>query len=120
MKPWLRYLIALVIGGHGLIYFIFGLGRLPAPLKDPLKGWRGTSWLLGSTITGDRLKSLAFGLSLVTGIATLGCGVAVAFAGSFHGMWRFPVIFGAVFGIMFFAVFAQVSAEPSRLDVDFR
>ena len=59
----------------------FGLGGLP----DALKGWRGTSWLLGDAITGDKLKALAFGLSLVAGIATLGCGVAVAFSGSFHG-----------------------------------
>ena len=101
MKPWLRYLIAFVIGAHGLIYFIFGLGRLP----DPLKGWKGTSWLLGSTITGDRLKALSFGLSRIAGIATLACGVAVVFARPLHGLWCPLAMTGAVFGVVFFAIF---------------
>lgn len=101
MKPWLRYVIAFVIGTHGFIYVKFGLGGLP----DALKAWRGRSWLLGDVITGDRLKTLAFGLSLVAGTATLACGVAVAFAGSLHGLWRPLAVVGAAFGIMFFAVF---------------
>ncbi len=101
MKPWLRYLVAAVIGGHGFIYLRFGLGGLP----DALAGWRGTSWLLRGAITGDRLKALAFGLSLVAGIATLACAVAVAFAGSSHGLWRPLAMIGAASGIAFFAVF---------------
>ena len=107
MKPWLRYLIAIVIGGHGFIYLRFGMGGLPDALKD----WRGTSWLLGGAIAGDRLKALAFGLSLVAGIATLACGVAVAFAGSSHGLWRPLAIIGATFGIVFFAVFWDGQTE---------
>jgi len=107
MKPWLRYMIALVICGHGFIYVRFGLGGLPDALKD----WKGTSWLLGGTITGDRLKTFAFGLSLVAGIATLACGVAVAFAGSSHGLWRPLAMIGAAFGIVFFAVFWDGQTE---------
>jgi hypothetical protein len=101
VKPWLRYLFGLVIGTHGLIYFVFGMGRLP----EPLKGWRGTSWLLGSAITGDKLKALAFGLSRIAGIATLTCALAVAFARSPHGLWPPLAMTSAAFGIAVFAVF---------------
>jgi hypothetical protein len=65
--------------------------------------------LLGNAITGDRLKALAFGLSLIAGIATLACGVAVA--GSFHGLWRPLAMIGAAFGIVFFAVFGDGQTE---------
>jgi hypothetical protein len=101
MKPWLRYMIAFVIAAHGLIYFVFGIGRLP----EPLKGWTGTSWLLGSAITGDKLKALAFVLSRIAGIAMLACGVTVAFVHPTHGLWRPLAMTGAVFGILLFAVF---------------
>jgi hypothetical protein len=101
MRPWLRYLTALVIGGHGFIYLRFGLGGLP----EALKNWKGTSWLLRSAIAGDRLKALAFGLPLVAGIATIACGVTVAFAGAFHGLWRPLAIISAALGILFFAIF---------------
>jgi len=101
MKPWLRYLIALFIGGHGFIYFRFGLGGLPDVLRD----WRGRSRLLGDLVTGDRLKALAFGLSLAAGIATLACATAVLFAGASHGVWRPLAMIGAAVGILFFAVF---------------
>jgi len=101
MKRWLRYLFGLVIGAHGCIYFIFGMGRLP----DALKGWRGTSWLLGNAITGDKLKALAFGLSRIAGIATLTCALAVAFTRSHHGLWRPLAMTGAAFSIAVFAVF---------------
>ena len=108
MKRWLRYFFALVVGAHGCIYFIFGLGRLP----DPLKGWRGTSWLLGNAITGDKLKAFAFGLSRIAGIATLTCAVAVAFAKpSPHGLWRPLAMTGAVFSIVVFAVFWDGQTE---------
>jgi hypothetical protein len=101
MKPWLRYLFALLIGVHGCIYFAFGMGRIP----EPFKGWRGTSWLLGSAITGDRLKALTFGLSRVAGIATLTCALAVAFARAPHGLWPPLAMTGAAFSIAVFAVF---------------
>jgi hypothetical protein len=101
MKPWLRYLIAFVVVGHGFIYLAFGMGRIP----DALKNWKGTSWLLGQAITGDRLKALAFGLSFAAGIATMVCGVAVAVAGSFHGLWRSLAMVGGALGIAVFAVF---------------
>lgn len=107
MKPWLRYLIATVIAAHGFIYLRFGLGGLPDALKD----WRATSWLLGRSITGDRLKVLAFGLSLAAGLATLACGAAIAFPGPFHGLWRPLAIVGAVLGIVFFAVFWDGQTE---------
>ncbi len=101
MKPWVRYLIAAVIFGHGFIYFRFGLGGLP----DALDGWKGRSWLLGDAVTGDRLKGFAFGVSLFAGIATLACAGAVAFAGSFYELWRPLGIIGAALGIAFFGVF---------------
>ncbi len=76
-----------------------------------LKDWRGTSWLLNGAITGDRLKALAFGFSLVAGSATLACGVVLALAGSSPGPWRLLAMIGAAFGIVVFAVFWDGQTE---------
>jgi hypothetical protein len=107
MKLWLRYLVAVVVGGHGFIYLRFGMGGLPEALKE----WRGISWVLGDTLTGERLKTLAFGLSLLAGIATVATGAAVAFSGSLHGLWRPLAMIGAAFGVLFFASFWDGQTE---------
>ncbi len=101
MKPWLRYLIAVVVVGHGFIYVNFSLGRLP----DALKGWRGNSWLLGNVVTGERLKTLAFTLHAVAGIGILAAGIAVAFAPTVPRLWRPLAIVGSALAILAFAAF---------------
>lgn len=99
MALWLRYLIALVVGGHGFI--LIG----PASPFRTFKEWRGSSWLLGSVVSGDQLKALVVALHLIAGIATLGCAVAVAFAPSLPGWWRPLAMGGAAVGITAFAAF---------------
>jgi hypothetical protein len=100
MTPWLRYLIAFVVGCHGFTYIPFGI-LVPGTLKE----WRGSSWLLGRAITGDRLRTLVLALHVTAGIVILACAVAIALAPSAPGWWRPPAIVGAVVGIAGFAVF---------------
>jgi hypothetical protein len=100
MTPWLRYLIAFVIGCHGFIYV-----RIGSALPGPIKEWRGSSWLLGSAVTDDQLRALVVGLHVLAGLATLACAAAIGFAPSFPGWWRSPAIGGAVVGLTAFAVF---------------
>lgn len=100
MTPWLRYLIAFVVGCHGFTYIPFGL-FVPGTLKE----WRGSSWLLDSALTSDRLKAFVLALHVMAGIATLACAVAIGFAPSIPGWWRPLAIVGAAVGIAGFAVF---------------
>lgn len=100
MKPWLRYLLAFVVFGHGLIYVSYG-----PSLPGVIKGWGGSSWLLGGTLGGDRLKALTVFLHVAAGIATLACAVAIAVAPAVLGWWRPLAFAGSVLGILAFAVF---------------
>jgi len=100
MTPWLRHLIAFVVGCHGFIYIPFGV-FVPGTLKE----WRGSSWLLGNTLTGDRLHVLVLALHVMAGIVTLACAVAIGFAPSVPGWWRPLAIVGAAVAIVAFAVF---------------
>ncbi|HVP23591.1 MAG TPA: hypothetical protein VMS77_06735 [Conexivisphaerales archaeon] len=55
------YLVALVVASHGMTYTMF------ATLNERvLVGWRGSSWLLGTTFTGGTLRTLALALWVVT------------------------------------------------------
>lgn len=100
MAPWLRYLIAFVVGSHGLIYVMF------VPLaRDALKEWRGTSWLLGQAVTGGKLYTLASASHIAAGVIILACALAIAFAPAAPGWWRPLAIVGAALGILAFAVF---------------
>ncbi len=98
MEPWVRYLVALVVGFHGLVYVI-------APFWMKWGGWKGSSILLGSAITGDSLKTLTGGLWLVAGIGLLGAAVTIALAPWIPSLWR-PIAIGAsLVGVLSFAVF---------------
>ncbi len=97
MNPWLRYFIAVIVFCHGFIYV-----RIGAVLPGPIKEWKGTSWLLGNAVTGDRLIALVRGLHVIAGIAILACAVAIAFAPTW---WRPLAIIGASVGLVAFAVF---------------
>lgn len=103
MTPWLRYLIAFVVFCHGFIYLRF--------LPDALKAWGGRSWLLGGTLTHNRLKALVLALHVIAGSATLAAGVAIGWASSAPGWWRPLAIVGAAAGIAGFAVFWDGETE---------
>ena len=100
MTLWVRVLIAFVVFCHGFIYI-----RIGSVLPGPIKEWRGSSWLLGSTLTGDRLTTLVVGLHVIAGIATIACSLAIGFAPSVPGWWRPLAITGAALGVAAFAVF---------------
>ncbi len=99
MNDWLRYLVAFVLACHGFIYIRFGI-HIPGQVK----GWLGSSWLLGGVITGDRLNALVLLLHVAAGIAILGCAVAIGLAPWAPGAWPPFAIVGAVFGLVAFAV----------------
>lgn len=100
MKPWLQYLIALVVFCHGFIYV-----RIGAVLPGPVKDWKGTSWLLGNALTDGNLTTVVVGLHVIAGIATLACAAAIGFAPIVPGWWRPLAFAGAAIGIVAFAVF---------------
>ncbi len=76
-----------------------------APFWMKWGGWKGSSVLLGSVITGDSLKTLAGGLWLVAGVGLMGAGVAIALAPWVPALWR-PIALGAgLIGVLSFAVF---------------
>ena len=100
MKPWIRYLLAFLVFGHGLIYVSYG-PSLPAAVKE----WDGTSWLLSGTVTGDRLKALSVFFHVAAGVATLACAVAIAFVPAMLGWWRPLAFAGSILGIMAFGIF---------------
>jgi len=100
MSPWLRYLIAFVIFCHGFIYV-----RIGAVLPGPIKEWRGRSWLLASSVTDDKLKTLVVGLHVAAGIALLACALAIGLAPAAPGWWRPLAIWGSAVGIAAFAAF---------------
>jgi len=100
MAPWLRYAIAFVVFVHGLVYV-----RIGPVLPGPIKAWRGTSWLLGDSFTGDQLRRLVVSLHVAAGIAILACAVALAFAPSQPWGWRPLAIIGGAIGVVAFAVF---------------
>lgn len=100
MAPWLRYLIAFVVFAHGFVYV-----RIGSVLPGPIKAWRGRSWILSDTVTGDQLRRVVVSLHVAAGIALLACAVAIALAPSLPGWWRPLAITGAAIGLVAFSVF---------------
>lgn len=100
MAPWLRYVIAFVVFAHGFVYV-----RIGSVLPGPIKAWRGRSWLLSDTVTGDQLRRVVVSLHVAAGIALLACAVAIALAPSLPGWWRPLAITGAAIGLVAFSVF---------------
>lgn len=100
MKPWLQYVIALIVFCHGFIYIRIG-SVLPAPVRE----WKGTSWLLGDAVGHDRLADLIVGLHVIAGLVIVACAAAMAVAPLVPGWWRPLAVVGAGIGIAAFAVF---------------
>jgi hypothetical protein len=85
---------------HGLVYVRIG-SMLPAPVK----GWNGSSWLLGDGISNPQLTKLVVLLHVIAGIATLAGAMTIGVPSLLPGWWRPLAIAGAVLGIVSFAVF---------------
>ena len=100
MVPWLRYLIAFVVACHSLVYILYGF-MIPSKIKE----WNGTSWVLRTTVTGDRLKKLMLILHVAAGIGTIACAIAIAIAPLISGLWPPLAIIGASIGIVGFIMF---------------
>lgn len=100
MESGLRYLIALLVFAHGFVYL-----RIGSVLPGPITAWRGKSWLLGDTVTGEHLRWLVVSLHVAAGIGILACAAAIAFAPSLSGWWRPLAITGAAAGVVAFSVF---------------
>jgi len=69
------------------------------------QGWKGTSWLLGSAVTGDALRKLCVVLWAVAGLGLLAAGIALAFASSSQSAWRPLAIGASAVGILSFLAF---------------
>ena len=100
MTPWLRYLIAFIIGAHGFTYIPFGL-LVPRQMKQ----WRGTSRLLGRVLDPGQVRTAVPVLHVMAGVVILACAAAVALAPSAPGWWFPLAILGSVLGIAAFATF---------------
>ena len=100
MRPWMQYLVAFLVLGHGFVYI-----RIGPIAARAVKGWSGRSWLLGDSITGKRLTSLVSTLHVLAGLLILACAAAIALGGTLAGWWGPLAIAGGVAGIAAFAVF---------------
>ena len=76
-----------------------------------IKEWNGTSWILGSSVKGERLKKLMLILHVVAGIGTVDCAVAIAIAPLISGLWTPLAIVGASVGIVGFILFWDGQAK---------
>jgi hypothetical protein len=100
MSPWVRYVLAFLVFCHGFVYV-----RIGSALPDPVHGWKGTSWLLGSALTGHTLNAAVVSLHVTAGIATLACAAAIGFAPSWPEWWRPLALASGLTGLAAFAVF---------------
>jgi len=102
MRAVLRYVLAFVVSLHGLIYLVTPVSSLSSTV---FAGWKGTSALLGSLITGDALKWLTTGLWLIAGAGIVCACVAFVLMSRFPHLWR-PVAIGATLvGMLSFIIF---------------
>lgn len=106
MSPWFRFLIAFVVFGHGFVYV-----RIGAMLPSPVPGWRGSSWLLGDTLAGNRLNATVVSLHVLAGLTLITCAMAIAFAPAMPRWWSPLAIAGSLIGLLAFAVFWDGQAK---------
>jgi len=100
MRPWIQYLVAFLLFGHGFIYV-----RIGPTATRTITGWGGRSWLLGDAITGKYLASLVATLHVLAGLSILACAAAIALGPALASWWTPLAVTGAVLGIAAFAVF---------------
>ena len=98
----MQYLISLIVFFHGVVYVAFPfLSRGTAVFRE----WKGSSVLLGGTITRETLKQIVSGLWVIAGLGLMGAGLTMALSSWAPGLWRPLAIGGALFGIASFGVF---------------
>ena len=95
----LRYLIAFVIGSHGVAYLMYA-----SQSGKVLEGWAGQALLLGSVFSGRRLETLAVTLWAVAGIGLLCTAVAFGLWSSGSDYWRSIAVGASLVSIASFAV----------------
>src|SRR4051812_34337026 len=100
MKPWMHYAVGAVVFCHGFVYV-----RIGSMLPGAIKGWKGSSWLLGDTLGAGQLTTLIVSLHVIAGIATLACALAIAWPSLLPGWWRPLMMAAGVLGLASFAVF---------------
>lgn len=100
MEILLQLFIALIVGAHGLVYFMGGTWRI----RGLFEGWRERSLFLRGTITGNALRQLTRALWIMAGIGTIFTGIAIALASELVGLWRPIAIAASVFAVVSFAV----------------
>ena len=100
MPGWLRFVIAFVVFCHGIAYLPYGF--VPGQV---VKEWKGSSQLLGSVLTPDRVHVAVQVLFLTAGAAMCAVAVAIALAPWVPGWWRPLAIVGSVAGLAGFAAF---------------
>ncbi|MHB1132410.1 MAG: hypothetical protein ACYC4L_08490 [Chloroflexota bacterium] len=105
MNPWLQYLTAFVVACHGSIYI--PLLFMPEMYRE----WRGKSRLLGSALTGDRLRRLLIALHVGAGILIVASAAAIVFTAWVPGWWQPLAVAGATLGLAGFAVFWDGQTE---------
>jgi len=95
-----RYVIALAVARHGITYLV-----CPTQVGRVSEAWRGSSWLLGTTITGKPLKTLTIVLWAIAGVGFIVTGTAIAFTPLLLGSWRPLAIGASSVAVLSFAAF---------------
>lgn len=104
--PGIRWLAALLVAAHGLVYLNASRGVLPV-----FDGWRGRSWLLGPAVTETALKHVCVALWAVAGVAILATGVAIGLAPETPAVWRTLAVAGSAVGVASFLLFWDGQVE---------
>ena len=102
MNRLIRYLLALVVSFHGLVYMVTPLSSLSSTVYS---GWKGSSALMGSFVTGDALKSLTTALWLIAGVGIFCAGIFMVLASRFPHLWRPLAMVGTSIGMLSFVIF---------------
>jgi hypothetical protein len=102
----LRYLVAFVIGSHGVAYLMYA-----SQSGKVLEGWTRRALVFGTTFSGDRLEAVATALWVVAGIGLVCTAVAFGLWFPMLDYWR-PIAVGAsLVSIASFAVVWDGRAE---------
>jgi hypothetical protein len=100
MPGWLRFVIAFVVFCHGIAYVPYGF--FP---DQVVKQWKGSSQLLGSVLTPDRVHAAVPVLFVTAGAAMIAVAAAIALAPVIPGWWRPLAFVGSVAGLAGFAAY---------------
>jgi hypothetical protein len=102
LEFWLRIIIALFIGAHGLVYLIAPFTPMAPSIS---KGWKGSSAMLGTALSKDSLESLTTALWVIAGIGLLATAATIAMVSFVPGLWRPIAVSASLLGVASFAVF---------------